>query len=251
MSAPDELLQIDFKGDFALANGQRCYPLTVLDDHSRFLLGQWACADQTHATVQAHLTNRRWKVMRSLREALGEIQDDRAWCTYSLEGMLTVVVLAMLCGKNSVKGIARWAREYRWEYAERVGFPRDKMPSLGTFQRVFAAVDDEELARVVGQWGEDALPAYGQPGLQGIAIDGKTVRGSQGESLLAVQLISALSQQLQVALGQMEVGERTNEIKGVLPLLANLVLEGRVVTVDALLTQRDIAQTIIEEKGIT
>jgi len=70
--------------------------------------------------------------MKSLREALGEIQDDRAWCIYPLEGMLTVVVLVMLCGKNSVKGIARWAREYRWEYAERVGFPRDQMPSLGS-----------------------------------------------------------------------------------------------------------------------
>jgi hypothetical protein len=76
-----------------------------------------------------------------------------------LEGLLTVVVLAMLCGKNSVKGVARWAREYRWECAARVGFPRGRTPSLGTFQRVIAAVDDEELARVVGHWGEDALPA--------------------------------------------------------------------------------------------
>jgi len=173
------------------------------------------------------------------------------WYTYSLEGILTVVVLAMLGGKKSVKGIARWAREYRWEYAERGGFPRDKMPSLGTFQRVIAAVDDEELARVGGHWGEDALHAYGQPGLQGIAIDGKTVRGSQGESLPAVHLISALSQRLQGVVGQREVGEHTNEITGVLPLLADLVLDGRVVTVDALLTPRDIAQTILEKKGTT
>jgi hypothetical protein len=78
-------------------------------------------------------------------------------------------------------------------------------------------VDDEELARVVGHWGEDALHAYGQPGLHGIAIDGKTVRGSQGEQLPAVHLISALSQPLQVVLGQVEVGEHTNEITGVRP----------------------------------
>jgi hypothetical protein len=189
--------------------------------------------------------------MKSLREALGEVGDNRAWCTYPLEGLLTLVVLAMMCGKNSVKGVARWAREYRWEYAERLGFPRDKMPSLGTLQRVIAAVDDEELARVVGQWGEAALQAYGQSSLPGVAIDGKTVRGSQGERLPAVHLISALSQRLHVVLGQVEVSEHTNEIKGVLPLLADLVLEGRVVTVDALLTQRDIAQAILEKKGTT
>ena len=50
-----ELWQIDFTGDFPLARG-RCHPLTVLDDHSRFLLGVQACRNQTRQTVQVHLT---------------------------------------------------------------------------------------------------------------------------------------------------------------------------------------------------
>jgi transposase InsO family protein len=37
---------MDFKGHFALTNGIRCHPLTVLDDHSRFALGVVACADE-------------------------------------------------------------------------------------------------------------------------------------------------------------------------------------------------------------
>jgi transposase InsO family protein len=37
-SKPNELWQMDFKGDFGMLNGQRCYPLTILDDHSRFSL---------------------------------------------------------------------------------------------------------------------------------------------------------------------------------------------------------------------
>ena len=32
----NEMWQTDFKGDFLLGNGVRCYPLTILDDHSRF-----------------------------------------------------------------------------------------------------------------------------------------------------------------------------------------------------------------------
>ena len=56
MSQPNALWQMDFKGDFALKGGGRCYPLTVLDDHSRFLLGLVACADQRTDTVQAALT---------------------------------------------------------------------------------------------------------------------------------------------------------------------------------------------------
>jgi transposase InsO family protein len=53
--APNVLWQIDFKGHFPLACG-RCHPLTVLDDHSRFLLGVQACGDETWPTVQGHLT---------------------------------------------------------------------------------------------------------------------------------------------------------------------------------------------------
>lgn len=54
--APHELWQMDFKGDFLLGDGQRCYPLTVCDDHSRFALVLAACTDQRRATVAAHLT---------------------------------------------------------------------------------------------------------------------------------------------------------------------------------------------------
>lgn len=52
---PNELWQMDFKGDFLLGNAARCYPLTVLDDHSRFSLVLEACADQRRETVQGHL----------------------------------------------------------------------------------------------------------------------------------------------------------------------------------------------------
>jgi transposase InsO family protein len=52
---PNDLWQMDFKGDFALEKG-RCYPLTVLDDHSRFALGLVACGNQTTLTVQNALT---------------------------------------------------------------------------------------------------------------------------------------------------------------------------------------------------
>jgi transposase InsO family protein len=52
--APNDLWQMDFKGDFALERG-RCYPLTALDDHSRFALILKACADQETETVRAAL----------------------------------------------------------------------------------------------------------------------------------------------------------------------------------------------------
>ena len=53
---PNDLWQMDFKGGFLLSDGGWCFPLTVLDDHSRFALGVRACGDQTGATVRRHLT---------------------------------------------------------------------------------------------------------------------------------------------------------------------------------------------------
>ena len=53
---PNDLWQLDFKGHVPVADG-RCHPLSVLDDHSRFVVGLAACADERDATVRAHLTD--------------------------------------------------------------------------------------------------------------------------------------------------------------------------------------------------
>jgi transposase InsO family protein len=53
---PNALWQMDFKGHFPLLDTTRCHPLTVLDDHSRFALGLFACQRETRDIVQSHLT---------------------------------------------------------------------------------------------------------------------------------------------------------------------------------------------------
>jgi transposase InsO family protein len=54
-AAPNLLWQMDFKGWIKLANGSRCHPLTILDDHSRYSIGIEACADEQGNTVQSRL----------------------------------------------------------------------------------------------------------------------------------------------------------------------------------------------------
>ena len=55
MEAPNQLWQMDFKGWIKLGNGKRCYPLTVVDDHSRYAIGIESCADEKGATVRPRL----------------------------------------------------------------------------------------------------------------------------------------------------------------------------------------------------
>lgn len=57
MAAPNQLWQMDFKGYFGLSYGHTCHPLTVLDDHSRFLVGLQACPNETATTVEYQLQN--------------------------------------------------------------------------------------------------------------------------------------------------------------------------------------------------
>jgi transposase InsO family protein len=52
---PNDLWQMDFKGSF-MTQENRCHPLTVLDDHSRFSIGLKACKDEKGITVKQHLT---------------------------------------------------------------------------------------------------------------------------------------------------------------------------------------------------
>lgn len=51
---PNDLWQVDFKGDFAMSASGRCFPLTLLDDHSRYSLGVFACDNQRSVTVKEH-----------------------------------------------------------------------------------------------------------------------------------------------------------------------------------------------------
>jgi hypothetical protein len=183
--------------------------------------------------------------MQSLKEELAGLRDDREWCEYPLVGVLLLMSLAVMCGCTHIREIERWGRERRWELSARLGFRRNRMPSEKELRLILKRVDREGL----GRWGEKVWETLKGKGLPGVAIDGKTLRGSRSEEVPALHLLSALAHDARVVLGQVEVDSHTTEIKGVEPLLADLVLEGRVVTVDALLTQREIVQVIVEKGG--
>jgi predicted transposase YbfD/YdcC len=82
-----------------------------------------------------------------------------------------------------------------------------------------------------------------------IAVDGKTLRGSKKQGAPETHLLSVLAHRAGLTLTQQAVAAKTNEIKAVETVLGQIVLTGRIVTMDALLTQRQVAQTIVEAGG--
>lgn len=94
------------------------------------------------------------------------------------------------------------------------------------------------------------LKGQGHAGkLQGIALDGKILRGSRDGALPGVHLLAALAHQVGLTLAQVSVPPTTNEHKASLPLLSGLNLTNRVLTADAAFMQREICQFIVHQQG--
>jgi predicted transposase YbfD/YdcC len=189
---------------------------------------------------------------RPLIEVLAEMPDFRnnRGQRHALAAILALACSAMLCGSRSYTAIAEWGRNYGARLMRALGFTRQP-PCAATLHAVLRRVDRAEVEAKLGAWAEGLL--HGAPAPQdtaeGIAIDGKTLRGSQKQGAPGAHLLSALAPRLGVTLAQPAVADKTNEIPAALDLLRQLVLEGRVVTMDALLTQRPIAQQIVAAGG--
>jgi predicted transposase YbfD/YdcC len=165
--------------------------------------------------------------------------------------MLALMCVAMLCGYRSYSAMADWGRCYGQQLARALGFTRDQTPCAATLYHVLRKLDVTLVEAKLGAWAESVLtalpPTTGEP--EAMAIDGKTLRGSRQQGAPAAHLLSVLSHRLGLTLWQQAVADKTNEIPVMEEVLRELVVAGRVITVDALLTQRAIAQHIVEGGG--
>jgi predicted transposase YbfD/YdcC len=169
---------------------------------------------------------------------------------YRLTALLTVMLAGLLCGKKAVKAIARWCRALPFLTRAKMGLPLERSPSAKTLNRLLTRLDPDALEAAIRGWLAAVNDQLAQTGLPlRIAIDGKAVRGAAKRGAACIHLLAAVCHELQIVWAQVPVESKTNEITQVLPLLNLLCLEGRLVTMDALLTQREIAQAIIDRQG--
>ena len=191
----------------------------------------------------------------SLLTVLAELEDPRSrqGRRHPLTATLALAVAATLCGYRSYTAMAAWGRNYGREFVAALGFTREQPPCAASLFLLFRRLDRDQLEAVLGRWAEQVLARLPpKPGeCEPLAIDGKTVRGAQKQGALEVHLLSVLAVRLGLTLAQQAVPDKTNEITAVQTVLAQVLLHGRVVTVDALLCQRAIAQTIVAKGGTT
>ena len=122
-------------------------------------------------------------------------------------------------------------------------------PSEPTLRRTISGVDGEEVDSIVGAWlMKQGISTNGNA----IAIDGKTLRGSHGADRKGqVHLVAALTHREGVVVAQVKTHDKSNEIPAVQDLLSSLPLEGALVTIDAMHTQKKTAELIEKKKATT
>jgi uncharacterized protein YoaH (UPF0181 family) len=114
--------------------------------------------------------------------------------------------------------------------------------------RIFRRLDQAAFERVLGQW----FAAQGLQAGEAIAIAGKTLRGIHGQEVPGVHLVAAFAHQTRTVLAQAATEGKGHELAGVKAVLATLparILNGHVVTGDALLAQRDLCRQILAKGG--
>jgi hypothetical protein len=170
---------------------------------------------------------------------------------HSLTAMLAAVCCAVLCGARGFKPIAQWVHDQDIALVHALGFNRNP-PKWGAFRKLLVALDPVAFERAVALWAEAAsaaMPPERPGGLEPASLDGKSVRGAIGRHEGAVHLLSIMAQQSGLTLRQAEVAGKTNEHKAALELLKGMVLEGRVITGDAMFCQRDLCRQIVDQGG--
>ena len=184
----------------------------------------------------------------ALVDFLADIPDFRQPCgkRYSLVSVLSLAVAAMMCGYKTYSAIAEWGHNYGKDMALSLGFKEGKTPCATTFFNILSGLDRQEVEKILGQWAESVQSSRcDEDSYQAVAIDGKSLRGSIKQGAPAAHLVSALGQRLGLTLYQVAVAEKTNEITAADQLLCGLILKDKIITADAILTQRKVCEKII------
>lgn len=168
---------------------------------------------------------------------------------HPLKSILALSAAAMLCGYRSYSAIAEWGRLHGQQLARALGFTHHNTPCASTLHNVLSRIDKRSFEAALASWAESLLqqePSNQTAVLFAVAIDGKSLRGSKHQGAAGAHLLSAISHGLGITLAQSPVPDDTNELSAFSELISGLAVEGRVVTVDAMFTNRSVAQTLIE-----
>ena len=181
-----------------------------------------------------------------------ELEDPRSEVNlrHPLLSVVVIALLAVLAGAGGPTAIARWAVLKREFLLQVLDLPNG-IPSKDVFRRLLMALKPAAFQACFANWLQSlrtkatAATGVDQPIL---AVDGKTARRSHDRKngLGALHSVSVWASEFGLSLGQVACAEKSNEITAIPELLRLVDIQGAIITIDAMGTQKAIAAQIIE-----
>jgi predicted transposase YbfD/YdcC len=184
-----------------------------------------------------------------------ELEDPRSPINrqHPLVSVVVIALMAVLAGAGGPTAIARWA-EFKKEWLVQVLPLPAGIPRKDVFRRVLMLLNPAVFQACFVNWLQ-ALRAkvaeasdVDQPVF---AVDGKTARRShdRANGLGALHAVSVWASDFGLSLGQVACDEKSNEITAIPELLRLVDIKGAIITIDAMGTQKAIAEQIIDSKA--
>ena len=180
-------------------------------------------------------------------DSLPDPRRDDSRTPHKLLDIIVITICAVTCGADGWVAIEAFGHaKYKW-LSTFLELP-EGIPSHDTFGRVFAALDSTKFEGCFINWICGAVEVTKG---QVVAVDGKQLRRSYDTfaDKAAIHLVSAWACTQGVALGQIKVADKSNEIPAIPQLLEVLDVSGCIVTTDAMGCQTEIAQTVVDSDG--
>lgn len=182
--------------------------------------------------------------IKTLKERIEGMTDPRRTSygniRHKLEDIIIIGLCTVICGGEDFADMEGFGRE-REDFLRKFLELPNGIPDSDTFRRVFENLIPEELSECLVNWLNTELPERCV-----IAVDGKTIRGSESKEHKAYHVVSAFVAENQITLGEITVEEKTNEITAVPELLDLLYVDNAIVTADSMSCQKKIVQKITE-----
>lgn len=182
----------------------------------------------------------------ALMEVLEGIEDNRRnnSVMYPLHEVLIIMLLAVICGATSYAKVEMFGKSKR-EWLENFLELEYGIPDACTFRNIIKDIDTQKLHILFCDWMKSVVSEI--TGV--IAIDGKTARRTHDKNKRPLHVVSAFSHEYGLVMGQLACEEKSNEITAIPKLLDILEVNGCIVTIDAMGTQKDIAEKITSKKA--
>src|SRR5436190_2227631 len=182
-----------------------------------------------------------------------ELEDPRSTVNrrHPLVSVIVIAMLAVLAGAGGPTAIARWAA-LKEEFLLQVLDLPNGVPRKDVFRRVLMVLKPAAFQACFARWLQALrAEAVAETGVEQpvLAVDGKTARRShdRDQGLGALHSVSVWASEYGLSLGQVACAEKSNEITAIPELLRLVDIKGAIITIDAMGTQKAIAEQIIDQ----